>query len=97
MKPEHDPVGAVISSPSGILASQDSFQHQWEPSYFTNAVNDVPSVGCFLANMGAIAIDDRVSERTNDLPTVSHNNRRGQRRACLVLLVAGARDRHVHG
>src|SRR5207253_6774927 len=87
---------AVIRSSSGILVREDSFQHQREPSYFAKTIYDLPGVGGFLANMSVIAIDDRVSERTNNFPTVSQNDRRGQWRACLVLLVAGTRDRHVN-
>src|SRR2546422_5312561 len=93
----YDSLGAVINRSSSILAREDSFQHQREPSYFTDAVNDFPSVGGFLANMGVIALDDRVSERPNNFSTVSQNDRRGQWGPCFVLLVAGARDRHIHG
>src|SRR5437870_13088825 len=82
----------MIRSPSSILTCEDSFQHQREPSYFAKTIYDLPGVGGFLANMSVIAIDDRVSERTNNFPTVSQNDRRGQWRACLVLLVARARS-----
>ncbi len=49
---DYNTFGAMISSPSGILVREDSLQNQRKPSYFTNAVNDIPSVGGFFANVG---------------------------------------------
>jgi hypothetical protein len=47
----------VNNRASSILARQDSFQNQWESSYFLNTINDFPGVGGFLADVGAIAFD----------------------------------------
>src|SRR2546425_12010728 len=88
---------AMLSSSLGIFAREDSFQDQGESGYFSKVVNHLPSVRGFLSDMGVIAIDDRISERPNSFSPVSQNDRRGQWGPCLVLLAAGARDRHVYG
>src|SRR5207245_10468925 len=94
---DYNTVGAMISSPSGILVREDSLQNQRKPSYFTNEVNDIPSGGRFLANMRVIAIDDRASEETNNVPTVSQNALLRQEGSCSVLRLAVACHGHVNG
>src|SRR5207244_4387194 len=87
---------AVNNRESGILARQDSLQDQWESSYLLNTIDDFPGVGGFLADVSAIAFDYWVSERANNLSTVSQDCRRRQWRADLILSVAIASNRHVY-